>query len=340
MVMNWIEETEVLIIGFGGAGATAAITAHDLGANVLILEKMQEGGGNTNASFGGLLNVNDIEQGHQYFESLCNRISQLVEPEMTREFTLECSQNKEWIESLGATTVVYGGASFPELPGSGSIQKLLAISNHPEGENSFWHLLSTQVERRQIPVWYNSPADRLITDTQGMVIGAIVIRDGKEAAIKAKRATILTCGGFEFNDWMKMNYLKGYPYHAFGSPGNRGDGLSMAQRVGADLWHTSSVSAPLGFKAPDFEAAFMIRPPGMHYIYVDKRGKRFASELAEVHAYNFTVDYFDPHSLDYPRIPCFMIFDSKGCGLGPIGITALGFNRGKYEWSNDNTEEI
>ncbi|MDY6834102.1 MAG: FAD-binding protein [Chloroflexota bacterium] len=35
-----------------------------------------------------------------------------------------------------------------------------------------------------------------------------------------------------------------------------------------------------------------------------------------------------------------MIFDSKGCGLGPIGITALGFNRGKYEWSNDNTEEI
>ena len=48
--MNWDKETEVLIIGFGGAGAVAAITAHDEGAEVLITEKMSRGGGNTNVA--------------------------------------------------------------------------------------------------------------------------------------------------------------------------------------------------------------------------------------------------------------------------------------------------
>lgn len=338
--MNWIEETEVLIIGFGGAGATAAITAHDLGAKVLIIEKMAKGGGNTNVSFGGFLNVTDYNQGFVYLDSLYNRVSQLVEPEMVQTFTVECSKNKDWIEGLGATTVVYGGASFTELPGSESIQKLIAVGNHHEEENSFWHLLRTQVEKRQIPVWCNSQVTGLVTNSEGAVIGAIIVRDGEAIPVKTRRAVILTCGGFEYNEWMKMNYIKGYPYYAFGSPGNTGDGLRLAQRIGADLWHTSSVSTPLGFKAPEFEAAFMIRPPSNHYIYIDKQGKRFASELTEVHAYNFIVDFFDPHRLDYPRIPSFMIFDEKGCNSGPIGITALGYNHGQYEWSNDNREEI
>ncbi len=42
--MKWDEETEVLIIGFGGAGAVAAMTAHDSGAKVLVVEKMEKGG--------------------------------------------------------------------------------------------------------------------------------------------------------------------------------------------------------------------------------------------------------------------------------------------------------
>ena len=46
--MHFKAETEILIIGYGGAGAVAAMTAHDLGSNVLIIEKMEQGGGNTN----------------------------------------------------------------------------------------------------------------------------------------------------------------------------------------------------------------------------------------------------------------------------------------------------
>ncbi len=45
-------EANVVVVGYGGAGAAAAITAHDSGASVIILEKMPEGGGNTRLSVG------------------------------------------------------------------------------------------------------------------------------------------------------------------------------------------------------------------------------------------------------------------------------------------------
>jgi flavin-dependent dehydrogenase len=63
-------ETDVVIVGYGGAGATAAITAHDNGVNVVILEKMTEGGGNTRVSAGVLINPKSIDS-VGYIEALC-----------------------------------------------------------------------------------------------------------------------------------------------------------------------------------------------------------------------------------------------------------------------------
>lgn len=338
--MRWDEETEVLVVGFGGAGAVAAVTAHDSGSRVLVVEKMEKGGGNTNVSLGGFLCLKDLDGGLRYLESLCYRVARAVELEMIRVYAEECLQNRGWFESQGARTHVYGGAAFPQLPGSESIEKRMITGNNTAEENAFWNFLRSQVERRSIQVWNSSPAKELLIDSGGALIGAVIQKEGKELFVRARRAVILTCGGFEFDEWMKMNYLKGYPYYSFGSPGNTGDGIRMAQRVGADLWHMSGVSTPLGFKAPEFEASFMVRPASSRYIYVDHRGKRFASEFAEIHAYNFIVDFFDLHSLSYPRIPCFMIFDKEACKASPMATAALGYNRGRYHWSKDNQEEI
>ncbi len=52
---TWDKETDVLVVGFGGAGASAAISAHDAGSRVLILEKMPVAGGNTAVSAGGFM---------------------------------------------------------------------------------------------------------------------------------------------------------------------------------------------------------------------------------------------------------------------------------------------
>ena len=263
-----------------------------------------------------------------------------MEPEILRIYAEECLLNTEWFESRGVRTQVYGGAGFPQLPGAESIEKRMIVGRNSPEENAFWNFLRSQVESRSIRVWNNSPARELLTDSEGEVIGAVIRKEGKELVVRAGRAVILTCGGFEFDDWMKMNYLKGYPYYSLGSPGNAGDGIRMAVRAGADLWHMSGVSAPLGFKAPEFDAAFMIRPAFNRYLYVDQCGKRFASEFVENHSFHFIVDFFDPHSLSYPRIPCFMIFDEEACKTSPVARTAVGYNRGRYPWSKDNREEI
>ncbi len=338
--MKWDAETDVLIIGFGGAGATAAITAADAGARVLVAEKMERGGGSTNISVGGFLSLKDLDEGVRYLENLCHRVSKAVGAAMIRTYGEACYKNREWLEGQGARTHVYGGAAFPQLPGADSIEKRMITGTNSVQENSFWSFLRSGVERRNIPVWNHSPGRELCTDASGAVIGAVIAKEGKEKAVKAQKAVILTCGGFEYDEWMKMNYLKGYPYYSFGSPGNTGDGIRMAQRVGADLWHMSGVSTPLGFKAPEFEAAFLVRPPSNRYIFVDQEGRRFASEFADVHAYNFIVDLFDPHALRFPRIPCFLIFDDTARRAGAVCMSGIGYNRGRYAWSKDNHEEI
>ncbi len=332
-------DTDVLILGFGGAGAAAAVAAHDSGARVLIAEKLEKGGGTTNVSLGGFLSPRDFPAALQYLDTLSSTAFRTADEEMVRVFAEECMKNREWFESRGARTHVYGGAAFPQLPGAESIEKRMVTGPNTAEENSFWNFLRLQVESRNIPVLTSSPAKELLADRRGAVIGAVLENGGKERKVRAGRAVILACGGFEYNERMKADYLKGYPYYSFASPGNTGDGVRMAQRVGADLWHMGGVSCPLGFKADGFEAAFFIRPPSNRYIFVDRNGKRFVSEV-EIHAYNFVVDFFDPHTLTFPRIPSHLIFDRAACQAGAMGLPHLGYNRGKYAWSKDNSAEI
>jgi succinate dehydrogenase/fumarate reductase flavoprotein subunit len=62
MNVEWDKEADVVVVGFGGAGAAAAVTAHDLGASVLMLEKAPEGeeGGNTRVAGQGYLQIYDM----------------------------------------------------------------------------------------------------------------------------------------------------------------------------------------------------------------------------------------------------------------------------------------
>src|SRR3546814_7996361 len=83
---------------------------------------------------------------------------------------------------------------------------------------------------------------------------------------------------------MILNHLKAYPIYFYGSPANTGDGIRMAQAVGADLWHMNQmIGRAVGhFAHPDGrEISFNIsvNPPG--YAIVDKYGQRFANEYLQ-----------------------------------------------------------
>ena len=64
-------KTDVLVVGYGFAGAVAAIVAHDQGAKVLLCEKMDHFGGCSILAGGGVLFVQEPEKGFDYFKALC-----------------------------------------------------------------------------------------------------------------------------------------------------------------------------------------------------------------------------------------------------------------------------
>lgn len=346
---RWDYDADVVCIGYGGAGAVAAITAHDAGAKVVIVEKMPQAGGNTRASGGGVLCPTNVEDAVTHISSLYELSHSEINKDIVRVFCEVAVKNVEWLTGLreGTKMAVYGGAGFPKLPGAKSMQKYQVQGARGRGLGTsslnLWELYTYAVEeKRKIPVLLDTPAKRLVSNPAGEVIGVIAAQKGKEIAIRARRAVILTTGGYEYSDTMKQNYLKGYPVYALGNPGNTGDGIRMAQQMGADLWHMNGTSCPLGIKVPGFASALTMYPTAPGFIYVDRSGRRFLNEKGlELHAGLLAVDFYDTEHVQYPRIPCYAIFDETTRLQGPISaLTNMCYSGKTYKWSSDNSAEI
>jgi len=349
----WDRETDVIVLGFGGAGVAAAVTAHDLGAEVLILEKAPEGrhGGNTRIAAQGYLNTSDAEKAATYLEALCGPYK--VPDEMIRAWAREMCLNNDWLAGLGGDPQEHQhqpeGIEYPELPGSGCVHKFHDGPRY--GYSLTWKRFESFVRERAIAVEYETPGRELIQDaTTREILGVRAERDGKPHFVKARKAVVLTCGGFENNQEMIRDYLPGvsrcYPS---GTPYNEGDGIAMALEVGADLWHMNNYAGPsLALKVPDFPATLSIQalhfakefPGGM--IVVGPDGRRFYDEKFK-HRHG-KVPINGVWSPMHVPTPMFMVFDQDMMAAGPLYNKEP--NRGwtpimeRYDWSDDNSAEL
>ena len=348
-------ESDVVVIGYGGAGATAGITAYDNGANVLILEKMAEGGGNTKVS-GGMITLPASREYGKFLEALTFKCT---EQETIERFVEESLNTEDWIKEFGGELTKYAelrayipfpaSVDYPHVPfADQALKKMVKEANEevglverPPGER-LWSLLSSGVESRGIKVMTNTRAKELITIYDGRVTGVIAEAGGKSLNIMAKKAVILTCGGYEYEENMKWDSLPAKPVFSHGNPGNTGDGVKMAQKIGAGLWHMSNLSCGLGFKAPEYEATFLIKFSSERFIFVDKLGKRFTDEATtEIHEYGRLLSFFDEKErLEFTRVPLYAIFDEPFRRRAPLNDPVMGYNRDKYKWSLDNSDEI
>src|SRR5258705_11194926 len=274
MATLWDDEADVVVLGYGGAGASAAIAAHDAGAKVLIIEK-DDGGGNTKLATRTFISPENSAAAQQHIQAL----SSGTLDQQTLDSCLHwMSQNNDFIRKLGGEVEICPpGATFPSLPGAETmIRYRVKASESERGGESLWNLLARNVEARKIRIRRQTAATRLIR-ANDEVIGVEADQEGRRIRIGVKRAIILTTGGFEYNEEMKREYLAGYPIHAYGHRGNTGDGIKLAQDVGADLWHMKAVAAPMGFKFPEYKPAFCMRMPADGYIIVDQDGRRFCN---------------------------------------------------------------
>ncbi|HLH51878.1 MAG TPA: FAD-binding protein [Roseiarcus sp.] len=351
---RWDFSADVVVLGYGGAGAVAAISAHDLGATTLILEKQERSRhiSNTQLSLGAIL----FPQTEADAVALMNVAGRLnverpetldIDQEVIAAWARYAASNAEWLMKLGA----YGFAPMSEPGRKADWPGLVSMEvNHlagPSGERLYgdrlFAFLDRSVMARAIDVIWGAPASALIQDDRGQAIGVRAASDGGPIAVRAKRAVILACGGFEHNDRLLRTYLPIAPLAVGGNPANTGDGLRMAQEIGADLWHMAVMNGSLKMKFPDFPIAFEENFSPGGFIAVDRSGRRFKAENQLIGYSEFwSALYYDTSSYVWPRIPVHYVFDEKRRCAGPIVFTEFGAAGplGLYSWSADNSAEI
>jgi hypothetical protein len=258
-------KADVVVIGLGAAGAVTAITAHDEGAEVLVIEKQARDRRRPNSRFSGgtFICPADKDGARHYMTQLYHHGGDLYEtdPAVIAAWAEETSRNYDWLTEKGGKAVEVGDhGEHDQLEGYESIRLFKPDMNvHPGGKHRGWgyglfKFLNDHVEERGITVMYETRALWLLTNADREVIGVQVRQGGKVLNIEAGKAVVMTCGGFEFNAEMKLQNLRIFPTYFYGNPENTGDGVRMAQEIGADLWHMNSCAARFiaRFPHPDY----------------------------------------------------------------------------------------
>ena len=385
---KWDIEADVLVLGFGGAGACAGIEAHDAGAKVVILEKQPKETHYSNTRMaGGIFHSPDPsgdkaalkEYAKAMFsgENIPGKLEGEQPPEISDGLAEAWAQlspeNVPFLRKLDPEMkfVASGGAAFPQFPGAEAAKyrtyfttytgkadlsvpsKDLPKAQKMNGE-AFFACLQHGVETRGIQVLYSTPAKRLVTNDKGEVIGVVAEQGGKEIACQAKRAVVITTGGYEYNKAMRLAFLEGPGVEGwafYGTPENTGDGIAMAMKVGAGL-------VKVGKAASRLITAVPIRMHGLkmgvitdsvgrpNSIVVDNQGNRYLAETlitddpSRYFSYKEAVK-FDIVKLAYPRLPSWMIFDETfrtKVTITTLGVSTAGY--GLVPWTKDNMDAI
>ena len=370
-IENWDREVDFLVVGYGLAGAAAAVEAYDIDptAEILVLEKMPRAlaGGNSIASGQTFLvpAQSAVETVKTYLYN-CN----LPNPIPDEYLTWLCqgfADQLPWIESIAAGVgyeagYVGGGelkwgsmvVEFDSFEGStfdGCSAHLRKIGSTFEN-GGVWRCFDLACTARGIEVAYETPAVSLIQDPFTKEVFGVIARqaDGTEIAIKSKKGTLLACGGYENDLQMQRDFHGMDIVYTAGTPGNTGDGIKMLMEAGAQIWHmknqTQSGGFWLGIKVPEHEATFMrnFTMAGNSWIEISADGTRFYDEATGYHRQHMKYLEYGRY-VDLPHekaLPVDVIFDEKTREAGSIASQWLSWptTTEGYMWTSDNLAEI
>jgi succinate dehydrogenase/fumarate reductase flavoprotein subunit len=241
-------DVDVLIIGAGGAGLSAAIKAHDNGIDpdrILIIQKLRLGDANSKMSQGGIqaadhpkdsptLHYLDIIGGGHYFN----------DPELVEAMVKDGPDVIKWHEELGVQYDKLEDGTMQLAPGGGTSRRRMHSCKDYTGME-ITRVLMDEVINREINYIELTAAVEFLKDDKGQVGGAVLFDlDSDEYKIARAKSTILATGGFG------RLHIQGY--ETTNHYGATGDGLVMAYRAGADLVHLDSTQFhPTGSAYPE-----------------------------------------------------------------------------------------
>ena len=288
---KWDLTRDVVVVGSGLAGMSAAAEACAAKASVVVLEKMRVAGGNSAISGGGFacwtdnrhlrekyklgedsadLHYQDTLKGGDFYNL----------PELVRVLADEAPSAMNWMLDEGGLTLnagigrVGGHSAYRDHMATGA--RYLAAIEAIAKKNGF----------KDEDLLKNHEAVKLWKDeTNGRIVGVQVKTRQGLKNIRAVKGVVLAAGGFARDVKFRMRYVPTLTeaYNSTNQPGATGDTLMMALDAGADALHLAFIqlfpTAEPTKGSIDRPALFPIQFPGFGAIYVSEKGERFVSEL-------------------------------------------------------------
>ena len=390
------ERYDVVVLGTGAAGLTAALAAAHSGARVGLFEKADKVGGTTalssavvwlpNNRFAREAGVADSRQdGLDYLASLSHG---MILPELAEAFVDTAGELVDWLESSTPVhfQLVHGFPDYhPEHPGGKpgggrSIEPVLFsydsvpgwsdrvvgtprrmnVADTPTGGGT-GVIAPEELGRREsasleglgralIGSLLAGCLDKGVEPETGVRATRLVTTDGRVTGVELEDpdggiriietgAVVLATGGFEYDDELARDFLRGPMRAPAGVPTNTGDGLRMAMRLGARLgnmreaWWVPVIELP-GERPDGGNNVFLILRERTlpRSIVVNGQGRRFTNEAANYNALGGAFHTFDPTAFRYVNQPAWLVFDEEfvqryGCFGNAAGTPVPDFIR-------------
>ena len=245
----WDGQYDVVVVGFGGAGAVAAKSAAEAGASVLVVDKAPWGevGGNTRYCGQYFMMSEDYDTTLAYYQAMAGNFHQ--DQDALETFV-------QGLVDMPATfKTMYGidpfvneseCIEFPNLNDGKSAMHWMTVAEGTGFDAKLWKALRRAVVEDladKVDVWYSSPALKLIQDPETRtVVGVQVDKEGEAVNIHALNGVVMACGGFENSEAMRECFLGAENMVALGTLYNTGDGIPMVAACGAEVRNTFNYS--------------------------------------------------------------------------------------------------
>ncbi len=268
-------ETDVLVIGGGGAGCSAAIEANEAGADVIVVTKLRIGDANTMMAEGGIQAADkENDSPVQHYLDAFGGGHFAARPELLRRLVMEAPDAIKWLNDLGVMFDKEEDGRMVTTHGGGTSRKRMHACKDYSGAEIMRNVRD-EVLNRQIPVIEFTSAVELIKDDKGQVAGAVLLNmeTGDYLVAKAKTVVIATggAGRLHYQNFPTSNHY-----------GATADGLILGYRAGAPLLYQDTIQYhPTGVAYPSqiFGALVTEKVRSLGAMLVNKDGEAYAHPL-------------------------------------------------------------
>ena len=282
-------ETEIVVIGGGGAGLAAAVQANQLGSKVLVLEKMGKVGGNTILAGGALNAVNDrSEQAIAYNDSVEWHYTQTLsggdyqgDPLLVHTLVSNAWDGVQWLMDLGMEFQDETAGLFTV---TGGLWPRAHKPVEPLGTGFFKTYMNYIDSHDNVDVMLNTCATEILVDENGKACGVVATGEtGNTVTVKASKGVVVATGGFAANVELRSAYNTqwadlGDSIKTTNHAGATGDGIKLMQKLGADFVQMGNIQLlPLGDPVTG-SLSGNIEHDVETRIFINKEGNRFVNE--------------------------------------------------------------